>query len=234
MATYMSPDKFEILHSATNVHGKFGQRAPCRAANGTLTEQTRAFCEQLVDADSSDLSSDESFLSDESSDDDDDDDYKMEMVHLMHQRCLLEMKRIYGHVVNDNIDFGRRPLKVADINESLAQSTFRYRRDDLQLFMDALWPRLSPHLEGTRQSIICKGYSTPYETGMLILLHRLHLQERASATMEAFYCMRKSKLSAVINTFLSAMYELALPSHPCRSGRRLRFLYLRKVDRRQG
>jgi DDE superfamily endonuclease len=71
---------------------------------------------------------------------------------------------------------------------------------------------MSQYLGGTRDNISCQnGYATPYETGMLVLLYRLHLPERAGAAMEKFFCIRKSKLSAIIDTFLSALYEVAYP-----------------------
>lgn len=122
------------------------------------------------------------------------------------------LRRIYAPILDDTIDFDAVPKTIQDYNDSNCVAYFRFRKTDLQFLANLLWPRISVHLIGNRQSVVCKNrYSIPYETGLLILLFRLSRPNRIRPEMERFFNMRKSKLSAIIDTFTNALYETALP-----------------------
>jgi hypothetical protein len=65
-------------------------------------------------------------------------------------------------------------------------------------------------LEGTKESVICRNaYRCPYESGLLLVLYRLSRPRRISPDMERFSHWRKSKVSAVLQTFFAALYAVA-------------------------
>ena len=75
-----------------------------------------------------------------------------------------------------------------------------------------LWPKLRLHLEGYLESIHCAyRYTVCYETGLLVLLYRYSRPRRLSPDMEHIFGMRRSKLSAIIQTFSSALYHVSMP-----------------------
>ena len=89
---------------------------------------------------------------------------------------------------------------------------FRFRKDDLQEIADSLWPKLKPFLEGTRGKIMVQNqYQCPYETGLLLVLYRLARPRCLRPELETYFCMRKSRISAIISTFMDALYEVAMP-----------------------
>jgi hypothetical protein len=66
------------------------------------------------------------------------------------------------------------------------------------------------HLNGNYEQIVCGNrYTIPFESGLLILLYRLSRPNRIRPDMEAFFGMRKSKLSSIVLAFTSALYEVA-------------------------
>ena len=68
------------------------------------------------------------------------------------------------------------------------------------------------HLHRSLESIHCAyGYSVCYETGLLILLYQYSRPRRLSPNMEQLFGMRRSKLSAIIQTFSTALYHVSLP-----------------------
>ena len=76
----------------------------------------------------------------------------------------------------------------------------------------ALWPKMRLHLEGHFESIRCAyRYTVCYETGFLVLLYRYSRPRLLSPDMEHIFGMRRSKLSAIIQTFSSALYHVSMP-----------------------
>jgi hypothetical protein len=68
------------------------------------------------------------------------------------------------------------------------------------------------YLNGEKDDIkVENGYRTTYETGFLIVLYRMSYPRRIRPDMEKFFSMRKSKLSAILNTFLTAFYKVTRP-----------------------
>jgi hypothetical protein len=151
-------------------------------------------------------------------DDDDDDSNEASeesaasTVGLVLQRTVAFSRRIYEPIVDDTIDFNAPPKSIQDYNNSTCVSYFRFRKNELQFLADLLWPRMRNHLNGNRESTVCtNGYRIPYETGLLILLFRLSRPNRIRPDMERFFNLRKSKISAIIDTYTSALYNVALP-----------------------
>jgi hypothetical protein len=54
-------------------------------------------------------------------------------------------------------------------------------------------------------------YQCPYKTGLLLVLYRLARPRRIRPELEAYFCMQKSRISAIISTYMDALYEVALP-----------------------
>ena len=50
-----------------------------------------------------------------------------------------------------------------------------------------------------------------YETGFIVLLYRYSRPRQLSPDMEYIFGMRRSKLSAIIQTFSTALYNVSLP-----------------------
>ena len=86
------------------------------------------------------------------------------------------------------------------------------RRDNLQHMFAALWPKMRLHLEGHFESIRCAyRYTVCYETSFLVLLYRYSRPRQLSPDMGHIFGMRRSKLSAIIQTFSSALYHVSMP-----------------------
>jgi nuclease HARBI1 len=102
------------------------------------------------------------------------------------------------------------PNLINDYNEATCINFFRFQKNDLQELATLLWPRIQTHLNGNYDQIICiNQYSIPFESGLLILLYRFSQPNRIRPNMEKFFCIQKSKLSAIILTFTNAMFEVA-------------------------
>lgn len=117
-------------------------------------------------------------------------------------------QRIYSHVQDGSIRFGRRPL-INDFNDSQCLQLFRFRKPELYDLANKLWPRIEPYLDGERSGINCKDYRVPYETCLLLYLARLSFPRRLVGDMEGLFGMRKSSISASIDTFSSALYQVS-------------------------
>ena len=117
---------------------------------------------------------------------------------------------VYEPIIDMEIDFEAKPLLIADLDESKCLDYFRFRKPDLQDIADRLWPKLGMLLTGNKDKIRCANrYSCPYETGLLLCLYRLSQPNRLR-DLESYFRMRKSRISAVILTFVDAMFKLAL------------------------
>lgn len=91
-------------------------------------------------------------------------------------------------------------------------------------------------LEGDKDQIQCANrYTCPYETGILLCLHRLSRPRRLRPEMERYFSMRKSKISAVISTFMMALFQVSQPYLSNPSIFRNRFnLYSGLIERKAG
>ena len=76
----------------------------------------------------------------------------------------------------------------------------------------ALWLKMRLHLDGHFESIhFAYQYTICYKTGFLLLLYRYSRPRRLSLDMEHIFGMRRLKLSAIIQTFSSALYHVSMP-----------------------
>ena len=108
------------------------------------------------------------------------------------------------------VNWGRR-LSILDLTEAEAVLHFRFRKADLAKLFDGLWGRISVHLLGTRDKIIVKQrYTTPYETGMLVLMYRLAHTTRIRPEMEIFFGMRRRHLGCILDSFSAALCAVSL------------------------
>jgi DDE superfamily endonuclease len=141
-----------------------------------------------------------------------DDGGNVDMVSRAIRVTLNFAKYIYSPIVDPTINFNEPPLHIRDLDESKCLLDFRFRKAELQEIADRLWPKLGLILVGDRDNIKCMNkYSCPYETGLLLIMFRLSRPRRIRPEMENYFCIRKSKISAVISTFIDALYDLALP-----------------------
>ena len=127
-------------------------------------------------------------------------------------KAAIDLKALLNRpIVDDTIDFNPNfIIYIRDLEESICLSEFRFRKDHLQEFADRLWPKMESVLEGSISGISCNnGYCCPYETGLLMVLYRLSRPRRLSPDIERFFLWRKSKISAVLQTFFCALYKVA-------------------------
>jgi hypothetical protein len=88
----------------------------------------------------------------------------------------------------------------------------RFHKIHLQEVSKKLWPLMQPHLDGDYDRIRLQNcYTLPFETCFMILLYCLAAPCCLQPDMEHFFGIRKSKISAALNTFINALYEVALP-----------------------
>jgi hypothetical protein len=139
-----------------------------------------------------------------------DDDILDVMIHLAANNLELE-EELIRPIEDEGIEWGRRCL-LEDVSDSDAISNFRFRKEHLQAIALRLWPKMQPFLEGEYDSIQCRNrYAVPFETGFLVLLYRIAAHRRLCPDMEKFFGIRKSKLSAILLTFVCALYSVANP-----------------------
>ena len=118
---------------------------------------------------------------------------------------------VYKPVVDCDIDFYSPTILIEDLDESKCIHDFRFRKPELNEMANLLWPKLSMFLEGTKEEITCSNrYVCHYETGLLLCLFRLSRPRRLRPEMEKYFCMRKSKISAIISTFMDAINNIAV------------------------
>jgi DDE superfamily endonuclease len=118
------------------------------------------------------------------------------------QRVLLE---------DITIDFGIVKT-IDDFSEYECYNYFRFLKQDLQVVANLLWPRLSPYLQSEDPEKIYVGnrYVAHYETCFCAYLYKMSFPNRLRGHGEQFFCIRKSKLSAMIRFFGDALVHLAL------------------------
>jgi hypothetical protein len=103
-------------------------------------------------------------------------EFSMEPLHMLAIRQTIAYGNyIYAPIMDLTIDFEcGRPMSISDLSESICASDFCFRKDNLQIVADLLWPRLNVFLQGERDDIkVENGYHTSYETGFLIILYRM-------------------------------------------------------------
>jgi len=136
----------------------------------------------------------------------------VDTVDLLIEDVAVEAREIFGAIEDETIDFNAPMLRIADLNKSSNILQFRFCKTDLQLIADLLWPRMSIFIEGDKDKIKCTNrYSCPYETGVLLCLFRLSRPRRLRPDMESFFHMRKSHISACLQTFMEAFYKVSMP-----------------------
>jgi len=103
-------------------------------------------------------------------------------------------------------------MLIADVDEPDDETEFRFRKEHLQHLADTLWPRLSRYLVSTRESILCSNsYRVPYEMGLLLVLYRFSFPCCYHPDIKCYFGMCRAHISAVLITFINAMYVLAIP-----------------------
>jgi len=108
-----------------------------------------------------------------------------------------------------DIEFGQRKV-IADFNNSECKECFRWRQWELQKTSDALWPRLAPILGDDRENLALKhGCRAPHETCLLIYFCRMHRPEGIVNDAEKVFGMRKSHISACMQTFSAGVFLLS-------------------------
>ena len=76
--------------------------------------------------------------------------------------------------------------------------------------MERLWSLMSAHLSGNQNKIMCVNwYTIKYECRIVILLYHLSCPQRLRHNMEKIFGIWRSCLSAIIQTFLEALYKVA-------------------------
>jgi len=141
--------------------------------------------------------------------DDDDDDDELDPLPAMAEHLLKDATRVWKKIEDENIAFGQRML-IADFTESDCITNFRFRKDDLVEVADELWPRIEPFLLGDRNNLtVDNNYHAPYETCLLVYLWKMSFPRRLISDMEKTFGMRKSHLSAIIQSFSASLFLLA-------------------------
>ena len=85
------------------------------------------------------------------------------------------------------------------------------RKDCLIILLEKLWPPMHHQLVGIQEQITCVNrYTIPYKTGMIILLYRYSRPRRLRPDMEMIFGIWKSRISAIIQTFSEALYNVAI------------------------
>ena len=103
-------------------------------------------------------------------------------------------------------------MKIIDLDESKCVLDFHFRKLELEQIADLLWPKMELFLEGTGEKIHVKNrYTCNYEAGLLLVLSCLSRPRQICPDMEAYFKMRKLHISAIIATFIDALYCVALP-----------------------
>lgn len=148
--------------------------------------------------------------SEDDSDDDDSDDGD-ELDDLIEMTC--EYGRFLTTTLESKVDFTVAPLRVEQLDDVQALNDFRFRKAHLSMLIDKLRQPLSTFLEfvGDTDYVKCRHkYTIPFETGVLMILYRLARPHRVRSDIEQMFHCRRSRVSAVCNTFVDAFYELSL------------------------
>lgn len=127
----------------------------------------------------------------------------------MAKNLLQQANRVFRPLEDETIQFGQRKI-IAAFTESECVTDFRFRKEDLQIAANELWPRLSPFLGADKNDIVLENrYHSPYETCFLVYLFKMSRPRRLRPDCEAKFGMRKSHLSVIVRSFGSALYQLS-------------------------
>ena len=161
------------------------------------------------------LDQDLSFLTDiedDEEDDDEEDAMSIDMIRAAAHETIAYSNYIYCPLLDKTIDFAAPSFKIIDLDEFRCILNFCFRKLELLEIADLLWPKMELFLQGTRNKILVQNrYTCDYETGLLLVLFRLSHPRRLHPDMEAYFKMRKSRISVTITTFIDALYCVALP-----------------------
>ena len=120
-------------------------------------------------------------------------------------------RQINDAIQDDAINWGNVPT-IQDLSDSDCVSNCRMRKSSLQIFADKMWPKFSAILGDDKYRIKCKNrYTIHYESGLIILLYRYSLPHCLHPDMEKIFGIRKSHLSAIIQSFSEALYQISIP-----------------------
>ena len=178
--------------------------------------ESSSSCDTTVDSSSSSSSSSslssfsfpDDMLDDLSSMQDADDDPMLEQLVQATQQLN---RQINNCIQDDAINWGNVPT-IQDLSDSDCVSNCRMRKSSLQIFADKMWPKFSAILGNDKYRIKCKNqYTIHYESGLIILLYRYSLPRRLRPDMEKIFGIQKSRLSAIIQSFSEALYQISIP-----------------------
>ena len=127
---------------------------------------------------------------------------------LLHTLELLD--KVNAPVEDETMPFHLPDIKTVDMSESDCISYLRFRKEDVQVLAHELWPRVSLFFpqDSTYDAIQCKyKYKTNFETGLMMVLYRLARPVRLRPDMERYWHVRKSRLSSIIQTFVTALHK---------------------------
>ena len=120
-------------------------------------------------------------------------------------------EKINGTVSDGGISWGCKPT-ITDLSELDAVENCHLCKVDLRTLMEKLWPLMLVHLTGDQDKIMCVNrYTINYKCGFLILLYHLSRPQRLRHDMEKIFSIRRSWLSAIIQMFSEALYQVAFP-----------------------
>jgi hypothetical protein len=124
---------------------------------------------------------------------------------------------IYSRFKDPNIIWDSRLPLITNMSDSDCINDLRFHKIHLETVAQKLWPLMQPHLEGDYDHIHLQNhYMLPFEMCFMLLLYHLAASHCIQPDMECFFRIRKSKISATLNTFVDAfLYEAAILIKPC-------------------
>jgi DDE superfamily endonuclease len=113
--------------------------------------------------------------------------------------------------LEDDIEFGMMKT-IEDFSESVCFAYFRFCKEDLILFAQQLWPRISRYLQSNDAAriMVGNGYVAHYETCLCLYLYKMARPFRVRDDVEHFFGIRKSKASRMIRFFGEALCRLSI------------------------
>ena len=106
------------------------------------------------------------------------------------------------------MDFTVGPLRVAQLDDVQCVVDFRFQKNALAKLIELLQLPLSHFLDFCDDTDYVKcdnKYKIPFETGILMILHRLARPHRIRSDTERMFHCRRSKISAVCSTFIDTL-----------------------------
>ena len=106
----------------------------------------------------------------------------------------------------------RKNIFIEDLNEDDAVTHFCFRKVHLQEVANQIWPRLQFYLSVHKDAVKVENgkYSLPYETLLLLVLHRLSRPRRLEKDIGSFFGVCIARISSAINIMLHAMHALGV------------------------